>query len=455
MAERIPGIIVRVVDDTGIIPPPVFQRYPMYIGCGDPYRQVSDVKIVRSSGSVDDIPALTTINDIVSVGDLPGISKYVESTDYYLVAGSNQIAWQPAGDKPTLGDTFYITYTESRAASAYQATLYFDENLVYEDHGGTTRTNGTLNHLTQAAKLGFDNGAKGLMVLQLDDRNFSDPYSPTNSELETAFLAAVSELELIADYKLLLVGLSSGTLLTTTAANILFNHAVLASQPENKQERSVLMAMPASTTFTQYAAIAQTYAHERMCVPAIPSSLQMTGVTGSYDNRFYNSGLAGKLCSTPIGVTICDEIISGVTFTDNFTVNTLNFLVQNGVSPAKSQNGVVRNVMAITSNTTSALTEDMGVQDVKDYVKKYWREGLWAVYKNKPITRDLPSQMNGSSINMLSKLIEDTIITDYRRISTRQDGTEPRKLKVSGQIKPIFCTNWVDVTFTFVLSFAA
>lgn len=454
MAERIPGIIVRVVNSTGTVAPPAFQRYPCIVGLGDPYRLVENTAIVRSAGSVDDIPSISTVNEIVSVGDLPGIASYTEGTDYYLIGdSSNRISWSPAGSQPTEGNQYYITYTETRAASAYQATLYFNENLVYTDHGNKTRTDGSLNDISVGANLAFQNGASGVYVVQLDDREFSDPDNPSNSELETAFENAVDVLEEIFDSKLWLVPMSSGTLNTTTAANILFNHAVLASQPEQKQERSVLHPMPKNTAYTAYATRAQAYANERMIVPAIPSTLQVTGFTGTKDSRYYCAGLAGKLCAGPIGATIYDEVIAGLTFTDNFSRSQQNYMVQNGVSPAKSASGIARNIMAISTDTTSALTEDLGVQDVKDYVKKYWREKLWQVYRNKPITNTLPNAVKQSSEGILAYLQQEETIADYRNVTVLQDGTEPRQLNVTGEIQPAFGLAYMDVTFTFVLTF--
>jgi hypothetical protein len=103
MAERVPGVIVRIVDDAGLVAPPAVQRYPTYVGTGDPYKLISDVRIVRSLGSVDDIPCITTINEFITVGDLPGIAAYTDSIDYTLGPGDNQITWLPGGDRPQIG----------------------------------------------------------------------------------------------------------------------------------------------------------------------------------------------------------------------------------------------------------------------------------------------------------------------------------------------------------------
>lgn len=451
---RVPGVLVRIINDTGIIAPPLYERYPVIIGEGDPYRYREDTELSRTAGSVDPIPTVTTVESIVSVGDLPGIAGYTQSTDYVL--SGNNISWLPGGSSPTLGDNYYITFTETRPTSAYTPTLYFDANLIYEDHGNGLRTNGDINDVAVGGALALNAGAAGVIIAQLDLSSATDPDNPTPLELENAFIAVRDKLNTITDYKLFLIPMSSGTLSTTSAANIFFNHAVLASQPENKQERTVIMALPTGTTYTSAATIAQGYAHERMVVPLVPdATVTVTGYTGTYDTRFYSSALSGVLCGTAIGRTICDEIVPGVTFDDNFTPAELKYLVGRGVSPGKIRGEVVRNVAAITTDTTNALTEDLGVQDVKDYVRKYWREGLWNNFRNAPINAALIGMMTNASTSMLRYLQDQSIISAYNSVTVRQDTVEPRKLNITGKIQPAYGLQFIDVTFTFVLTFTA
>jgi len=455
MALQLPGIIVRIVNDTGIVAPPLYERYPVYIGEGDPYKLISNQRVVRSAGVVDNLVSGSTINEIVSVGDLPGVAKYVDGTDYTLVTG-NKISWNPAGSEPTVGNNYYVTFTETRAASAYVPTLYFNENLIYEDHGNKTRTNGNINDVSVGGYLGLQAGSTGVIIAQLDLSSATDPDSPTGQELENAFTAMVDELEKITGYKLFLVPMSSGTLNTTSAANIMFNHAVLASEPTQKQERTVIASLPQSTAYTDAAAFALSYAHSRMVVPFPYNGIsKVNGFTSNYDSRFYSAALAGKICSVGIGINISDEIIPNVTVTDNYSPEVETWLVGRGVGPARIKGEVLRNVFIGTTDTTSALTEDLGVQDVGDYVKKYLREQLWVLYRNKPINEDLLTSVDGSVTNILKYLIKEVVIADYKNVSVTQDSTEPRKINVTASVQPAFGMQYMDITFTFVLSFSS
>jgi len=452
MAIRVPGIIVRVNNDTGIVAPPGIERFPAIIGAGDPYRLTADYRIRKGVDDYDSLGSTTTVNEIISAGDLPGISHYIETTDYTLVG--NSIHWVNPAHKPAPGDYYYVTYTDTRPASAYTPMLYFDENLVYADHGGSMRTNGAINDVSVGGSLALNAGANGVIIAQLDLSDAVDPDSPTNSELETAFIATRDALEKISGYKLFLIPMSSGTLNTTSAANIFFNHAVICSMPERKLERTCIAALPKGTDYQDAATFAESYFHERMVVPAVPEcTVSVVGFSGDFDTRFYNAVLGGKLCSVAVANTISDEILPNITFTDNFTIDEQNYLVQRGVSPGKVSGEVVRNVLAITSNTTNALTEDLGVQDAADYTKKYCREGLFELYKNKPINNSLMAQVNTSLRSMMEQLISDNVLSETKNITATQDVAEPRKINVTGKAKPAFRLQWMDITFTFALSF--
>lgn len=451
MAKRVPGLIIEIENDTGTVAPPLFERYPVYIGVGDPYKLVSDYQMLRGAGGSDVIPTVTSVNEIVSVGDLPGVAKYVSGTDYQLTAGAVQ--WLGGGSGPTTGENYYLTFTEARSVTAYEPILYLNENKIYVNHGAQIKTDSNINDVSVSGSLGINAGAGGVIIAQLNPTAWVDPENPTNSELETSFIAMRNLLNKITGYKLFLIPLSSGTLNTTTAANIFFNHSVIASQPARAQERTTMAVMPNGTTYDTYASFAQTYGHERMVVPATPGGAATpAGHAGVFDTRFYVAALAGKICSTEIGLGISDEIIPNITFSDTFTPEELDYMVKRGVSPANQAGGVVRNVLAITTDTTSALTEDLGIQDEKDYIKKFWREGLYPLYRNKKITTNLILAMEDSSENIMQTLLSEEIIADYKNLSIVQDDVEIRQVNVTGKVKPAASLQWINVTFTFALS---
>lgn len=458
----IPGVIVRVLNDTGIVAPPAYERYPVIIGAGDPFKEILTYPITRGAGVADALPTITSVDQIIGVYRSGNFNyPYALWVGEYALTG-NTIDWTGAADEPDPNEVYYVTYTEARAASAYEPILYFDENLIYEDHGSNTRLDGTINDVSAGGSLALNAGARGVIVLQLDYSAAVDPYAPTVSEIQNAYVAAIEKLETITDFKLFLVPMNSGILNTTSADSLLFSHACLASMPENKQERTVIAPLPSGTNYTDAATYAQAFSHERMVVPyPYNAQCKVTGVANlstaiqntTYDSRFYCASLSGVLCGADIGYNISDIIVPNVLILGNYKPAVLNYLVQRGVGPAKIRGTIVRNVYIGTTDTTNALTEDLGVQDVKDYVKKYWREGLWPLFRNKPINSALLSSIKSASIGILDSLVARAIVDQYANVSVSQDTLEPRKVYITGKIKPAFSLQFIDVTFTFVLSF--
>jgi hypothetical protein len=65
----------------------------------------------------------------------------------------------------------------------------------------------------------------------------------------------------------------------------------------------------------------------------------------------------------------------------------------------------------------------------------------------------LLGQITSSSEGILESLVADEIIADWQNVAVSQDPDEPRKVLCYGQVQPAFGMQWMDVTFTFVLSF--
>jgi hypothetical protein len=63
--------------------------------------------------------------------------------------------------------------------------------------------------------------------------------------------------------------------------------------------------------------------------------------------------------------------------------------------------------------------------------------------------------MTNASKGMLQYLQDQSIIAAFENVSVRQDTVEPRKISITGKIQPAYGMQFVDVTFTFVLTFTA
>ena len=435
MAERVPGIIVRIVPDTGIVAPPLFQRYPLIIGSGDIELPVYDEAVTRAAYGALDALSKTGVLRIVQIGDIPGSAKYDEGVDYVL--SGNEVEWLGVAE-PAAGAIYYVTYTYSLPTTAFTPTLYFDENLMYADHGQKTKVAGGINPLTVAADISFRAGARGVLVAQLN---------PADGNTVQQYDAVIAKLEKITGMKLFLVPLDVDPQINDDV----FNHCVISSLATRKQERTMFVASAKNTSYAQFQALPGIYRNGRAVVPiCYNGEVSISGFTGTYDQVYIGAAIAGALCAADIGAGISDTPLSGFGCVGDFTPAQYDILVQSGGSPVSSGGGVPRIVMAITTDTSNAINEDLGVQDIADYTKKYWRESLWNIYKNARITPTFGSSLVSTSKTMLERLLSDQIIAGYKDITATPDIVEPRKFNMTGKIKPTFSFQWMDVTFIFV-----
>jgi hypothetical protein len=438
MAERAPGVIVTVVPDVALVAPPLYERYPCIIGAGEIELPVYDERVTRSVYGSTDALSHSGVNRVLQIGDIPGSSKYVEGVDFVL--SGDLIDWSPGGAEPAAGADYYITYTIDPPASTYQPKLYFDGNQIVSEHGNRTKVAGGINPVVVASLGAIDSGARGVYVLQLD---------PSFGSIENQYLDAIDKLETIQDVKLFVVPLDVNSAVTEA----LFNHCVIFSQPERKQERTLIVPVAKNTDYATFRNMPAMFKNKRAVIPACYNAeVTVTGFTATYDQVYASAAFAALWCSGPVGQTYSDISMSGFQCVGDFSSPQIDTLVGLGCSPIKSGRGIPRLVMGITTDTSNAVNEDLGVQDIEDYVKKYWREGLWNTYKNARIVPGFANQLVSSSEGMLERLISDKIVTGYADISAVQDVVEARKFKMYGKIQPTFSLQWIDITWVFTAS---
>jgi hypothetical protein len=438
MAERAPGVIVTVVPDVAAVAPPLFERYPCIIGAGETELPYYDENVERAAyGDIDPL-AHSGVNRILQIGDIPGQDKYEEGVDFVLTGDS--VEWLPGGSRPVTGVTYYVSYTTDLPASAFLPKLYFDGNTIISEHGNKTKVAGGINPAVVAAIIALDNGSKGVYIIQLD---------PSKGSLDNQYLDAIEKLATIQDVKLFVVPLDVDS--DVTAA--LFNHCVIFSTPQRKQERTLVVPVAKNTDYATFRNMPSLFRHKRAHIPACYNGeVTLIGFSGTFNQVYAGVADIAKWCSGDVGQTYSDEPLSDFQCIADFTGPQIDNLVGVGVSPIKSGSGIPRLVMGITTDVSTAINEDLGIQDIEDYVKKYWRDGMWGIYRNARIVPGFADQLVNSSIGMLERLITDKIVTAYRDISAIPDPVEPRKFRMFGRIQPTFSLQWLDVEWVFSAS---
>lgn len=499
VGNRLPGIIVTIVPDVGLIAPFGFERFPAVIGFGDieVITQRSLAVTRNPSGDTDQLSDLLV--SLFQIGLAPGITQFRPSPatvpDFEIVELTDDdgnpvsgIRWLPGGTAPRTGKTYYISYTTEMPSSAFTPVLYLDEGLMLRERGRESifSDSSLINPVVAAARLAIKNGAEGVILTQLDYRAensvlvpeatsaWQDPLDPTGAELDEAYDVAVQQIDKVEEFKLWLVPLDPVRLpedldpsgrreMGESNNSRWFVHASLASSPVEARERTLLGNVPQGTILDALrntaSAFADTGGGERFVVPGAkgeggikPSTVSITVFSRSNDLvcvSFLNAAMAGLFSASEIGAPNNSAPISGVRMLADWTVNEAKLLRGSGVIPFKTRSDLTTLLIPITCDTTSAFTEDLSIQDTADYMRAFIRIRLFGIYRNTKITAQTESAVAASLASLLDGLISDNIIVDFSDIVATQRKDEPRLIEVRGRVKPAFPLRWLDVELEF------
>jgi hypothetical protein len=140
-------------------------------------------------------------------------------------------------DEPGAGQEYYVTYY--KILNNFTLTEYTSESDIKADHGDITLSNSTQsvtnpNKLTIGSFLSLRNGSPSVIVGQLDNTQWGNKYSPTESEFNQSLNLMLTQLQSMIDFKLYVIPMTT----FQTSINYVWNHCLLMSAPENKGERT-------------------------------------------------------------------------------------------------------------------------------------------------------------------------------------------------------------------------
>lgn len=451
MAYRPPGVSVTIVDNPGnsLLPPGV--RIPCIIATGLTTQPVSNISVTRGATSFDTITgALSsaslgavngTVSSITAIGDFPDLAQYKAGTDFAQV--DNQIQWLSGAQSPTTGAVYFVTYKTPKPTTFYNnGILYTSIQDVRNDFGGEL-INGVLTPVTAAAKLCFDNGAASVMIIQ--------PTTGSQSDLQTAIDAAKQQ-----DIDILVVPQACNT----TLDNYVTNHVLTQSSPSVRHERvwfrSADGMSDATTTIQGYAT---GLVNERVTVlapPAFVTTFKDSTTTQDQDMLLPSGYLAAAYAgivanpsgdaATPLTRKSLVNVKNLSTF--NYTETDKNNLGGSGVTVIENNRGNMRIRHALTTDITNVNRLTQSVVFIKDNIKKDLRSLLDSSYVGSKIDLSLPSRVSSSIDAFLKQKQADVIIKSYRNIQVVQDTTDPRTLRVSFDVAPIYPAEFIDVTIS-------
>jgi len=479
------GVDVTINDNPNIINSAGIQRVPAIIGLGPSTVVVTDEAVVRGTGSIDLLSVTpNTISSITKVSNTPGVTG---GLSYALVSANGNlyqsssasvsntvnnsgVSWTGSGvDIPSAGSIYYISYVSVPGVDQYNPIEYFDKDSIIAKYGSENTSTGIL---TIAGSIVLENGSPSVILCQASGSSYS----------EVAYKAAIDKLQKRTNVSDILAVFPSGSVTRVQQESLqtyLISHTQVMNN--NKKERGCVLGSPSiytaasdgfdvigDTTVNPSYAYRATALKNRNHIYIVPSYCTRVDANGNImklDGNYAACGYAGVSAaqakeSTPIN----GFAVTGINIEDDkWNDYELNQLGANNCTALVSTSGVITINRSLTTDPTSADTQEPSVVKIQRLVKRTLRNGLANTYTNKGkiITDTTVNDVTSSTISLLQGLIndgeialygtQDNPLTGETKISSKQDPNEPRRIITTCSYKPSYPLIWISITVnTFV-----
>lgn len=457
-----PGVIVRATPNPRLVNLAADIRVPVVVAEGPTTVTVVD-EVIRRSGDANEVVSMTKGGITAAsarstpTGAPVGNAWTIEvdgdvgttSEDAVINSTTGRIQWAAAADPaaPALGSYYYVTYTMNvDSTEQYMPQLlstFKDIEAWYGVESSTTI-------LTTMAKIVLENGALAVYALQKES---GDSAATTVAKLENK-----PNISYIIYYD---------DTWTASEQQSVLTHAINMSAPEAKLERSVIIPCDTTTIsdIDSYTTRASTFAHKRSIVIA-PETCKRTIDSTEFSfthNLYLSCAVAGIIAAQRNPITPVHGFnLAGISITDDlYTEFEMNRLGLGGVLVTKSTGGGVPNIRdAITTDVTSADTQEISVVEGENLVKRLLRIGLERKYLGKGVVIDntLLSDVRATIVSILTSMVNNHFIAEYgttsnpetgeQPINVVQNSIEPRQIDIVLSVKYLYPAKFFDVTFT-------
>lgn len=429
--SNVPATIADSIKNVGIV------------GSGSPYYAVNNIEIIRGEGLVDEIPGLTNTDLIDNLQVQGGYRAGIDFFNY----GGNTIGWAEGDEAnvPGIGSAYYINYDAPKTDEYYLPQECYDIEEVINVAGPLVLEDGSLNEITLAAQIAFENGANKVTFAQVDETN--------GGYTETNWKAALAQLE---DVKVNVMVAPGAT--TTSMQNALLNHVTRMSSYTERSER-IAFVCPTSDTIPTIVAQAEGLASDRM-VLMFPPTCQVNVADDEGNEKVYD------INSTYLGAAICglmtnvdrDEAspitwqnLAGFYGLDGkfYKDSKYNTLTSGGVCCVFNNNGVIKVNQAVTTNTSAVDKIELSVRNIKDTIQYQSRQLMEKNFVGTKLFIDeIIPKAKSVLDNFCQQKVTEQVINSYGNIAIAQSPNEPRVLLASFMIAPVVTCTWVEITYS-------
>jgi hypothetical protein len=470
------GVSVEVLNNPNLINIGGGRKIPAIVGFGPSEILIIDEPVKRGSGLIDALAVSAEIIEILSITSdvkvTPGSQNYKLISDngaLYAaasasVAGDGQIEWEPRTEFdlniPRAGDTYYVTYKHAPIATQYNPTIFTDSVLLKKKYGEEDNYEGILS---AAGSVVLENGSPAVMVVQVegDAQVFN----------EGAYKLAIDKLQKKDNISYIVPMFPSGSVTRSDQDKIVtyaYTHTQLMNN--NARERGLIVGSPSegyaeggfdeigdALTSLSYLGKVDALMNENVTY-VVPSEIYRGGLL--FDANLAAAAIAGlKSAQLKQSTPIHGFVVAGIEVEEEkWTDFEMDQLGAGSCLVLEQKAGMVTVRDAITTDPTSADTQEMSVVDTKRLVKKTLRTGLANVYTNKGKVIDVstPGDVIATTSSILDSLINDREIstkgvvdnplTGETKINAQQNPIEPRKIDVTCSYKPLYPLKWISVT---------
>jgi hypothetical protein len=424
------GFRITFSGDTGLFNPGAgtLVRYDM----GDPTTSNSIQKLY-----------ITAATDNVRV--IPGVNLSVLTTSGGVVDNTDDTVvidtYVKSGNEPANGDLYYVSFDKEKTDYSTRFLTNMRDVMKYF---GPMDVN---NKLTVAANLAFLNGAQAVAMKQIKRatggtdasiQDYIDGIDAFNEPLPNGLRPSLMQP------------------LTTNSEVISYlkSSNAIQSSIRYKNERTSIFGFAVGTTSDQVIQIVQNLKTEKL-TPIYPDGA-IIGIVDAYGNEveyvvdgsMIAAAVAGRDVSpvSDIATTLTNSTIVGFKRLYRRLDNVNAALVANsGCTVLEEQTPIIKILFYLTSDTSTPLTRDPRIVEVKHFVQQGIRRALdrYIGVKNLP---KMQSQVKDSVGSYFKSLKQKEIIIDFTGVNVKQNDQDPSTLDVEAYYSPVFPLNWIVVS---------
>lgn len=487
-----PKVDVNVVANPRIINIAGDARLLAIVGVGPTSRTVTDEAIARGAWGIDSLAVYASTGvSITQVAKRSGLSTsdkdYVPGLDGSLYTGSvlsgwtavagarGQISWPQSsaqvalGTVPATGSVYYVSYTYDVPAAQFLPTTFSDKTPLTDMYGAENNTTGCL---TVAGSIALENGAPAVICVQAS----GSATAPTAA----MYRDAIDKLRKKSNIEEVVCIFPSGSLTPVTIRDdvqtYLFQHTQLmgikgrwrgmfygvGSPYYNPTTMGSTDTIGDSATAVSYIGKAVAYGHEDVVVvaPSYAWRYDSGNTRVELDGSYVSCAIGGLRSAQPLRSTpLTGATITGFTIEEEkWDMFQMDSLGANGVCVVENVSGVNTIRDAITTDGTSADTQEQSVIGQKRLVERTLETKLFETYTNKGKTinpstvRDVEATVR-SILNSLRQSgeiygygVKDDPNTGETKITAIQDTSEPRRINVTASVKYLYPLKYISVT---------